>query len=366
MNLLQWTVVHLELGRHWTGGAQQVLLLAKGLQRHSVPTWLVCPKDTRLAERARRCGLPVLSLSWRGEMSPSAWLRLGQWLRRLHPPPLLHLHSRRGLIGACLLARTLRFPLVVHWRTMAPVPPLLLQVADAVIAVSDAVAHMVRAQNGARWKVVVIRDAVEASLWSPSSDAKNFARRRWLLKDTEFVAAAVGRLIPTKGYDCAIDALAKLPSEERPILLLAGEGPQERELRRQAIELGVSEWVRWLGFQDEVRWVLWAADVFVHPSRKEGLSCAILEAMAAGLPVIAASVGGVPEVVRHGTTGWLVPPDDPAALAEALRLLRGDEPLRHRLSENARWFVREHHNPDQLVMATLGVYERLAPTITAS
>jgi glycosyltransferase involved in cell wall biosynthesis len=83
------------------------------------------------------------------------------------------------------------------------------------------------------------------------------------------------------------------------------------------------------------------------------------------LLVIAASVGGVPEVVRHGVTGWLVPPDDPAALAEALRLLRGDEPLRHRLSENAQRFVRQHHHPEKLVIATLRVYERLAPTITA-
>jgi glycosyltransferase involved in cell wall biosynthesis len=243
-------------------------------------------------------------------------------------------------------------------------PPLVLQVADAVIAISDAVAQMVRAQNGVRWKVVIIRDAVNASPWAPSPDAKNLARRRWHLRDTDFVAAAVGRLIPDKGYDCAIDALAKLPPEERPILLLAGEGPQERELRRQAIELGVGEWVRWLGFQDEVRWVLWASDVFIHPSRKEGLSCAILEAMAAGLPVIAASVGGVPEVVRHGVTGWLVPPDDPVALTEALRLLRGDELLRHRLSENAQRFVRQHHNPDQLVTATLSVYERLASNLT--
>jgi glycosyltransferase involved in cell wall biosynthesis len=87
--------------------------------------------------------------------------------------------------------------------------------------------------------------------------------------------------------------------------------------------------------------------------------------MAAGLPVIAASVGGVPEMVRHGVTGWLVPPDDPVALAEALRLLRGDEPLCHRLSENAQRFVRQHHHPEKLVIATLRVYERLAPTITA-
>jgi len=118
------TVVHLELGRHWTGGAQQVLLLAEGLQRKAVPTWLVCPKEAPLARRAQRCGLPVLSLPWRDEMNPLSWLRLGQWLRHLNPPPLLHLHSRRGLVGACVLARALRIPLVVHWRTITPMPPL--------------------------------------------------------------------------------------------------------------------------------------------------------------------------------------------------------------------------------------------------
>jgi glycosyltransferase involved in cell wall biosynthesis len=105
-------------------------------------------------------------------------------------------------------------------------------------------------------------------------------------------------------------------------------------------------------------------DAYVYPSRYESFCLSVLEAMAAGLLIIASSVGGVPEMVRHGVTGWLVPPDDPVALTEALRLLRGDELLRHRLSENAQRFVRQHHNPDQLVTATLSVYERLASNLT--
>lgn len=352
------TVVHVELGRHWTGGARQVLLLARGLQRCGVSTQLICPKGAKLAERARQASLPVCPVPAASETDLRLWVRLAQWLRRLDTP-LLHLHSRRGLLGVCLLARWMKVPLVIHWRTAAFMPPFALQGADAVIAVSKAAARAIGAQNGARWKVVVIPDAVDADAWQPPPNAKAHTKTRWGLDSDAFVVAGVGRLIPDKGYGCVVEALALLTPSERPIVLLAGEGHDAARLQRLAKQLGVADSVRWLGFQDDVRPVLWAADVFVHPSRREGLSCAILEAMAAGLPVIATSVGGIPELVRHGETGLLVPPDAPTHLADALRRLRAEKALRQRLGTNAQRFVREHHTPEGMVAATLAVYRRL-------
>lgn len=139
---------------------------------------------------------------------------------------------------------------------------------------------------------------------------------------TKFTVLIVARLVPIKGIDIALAAMRSVSSAE---LWVAGDGPQGRHLQTLAVQLGTN--VRWLGhvsaaLRDQL---LNAADVLVAPSRvlpsgrTEGMPCSVLEAMYAGLPVIASAVGGIPEWVRPGDTGWLVPPDDPSGLAEAIR-----------------------------------------------
>jgi glycosyltransferase involved in cell wall biosynthesis len=167
-----------------------------------------------------------------------------------------------------------------------------------------------------------------------------------------------------------VEAVALMMPTERPHLLLTGDGPMRAELERAAAKRRVGDWVRFLGFQADVRPVLWAADVLAHvPTHfPEGTPNTVLEGMAAGLPVIATPIGGIGEIVRHGETGWLVPPNDASALAEALRHLRADPSLRRRLGEAAQTFVREHHSVGALIERILQVYavvmsERLSATL---
>lgn len=121
----------------------------------------------------------------------------------------------------------------------------------------------------------------------------------------------------------------------------------------------LNAWVRFLGFQSDMRIVLWAADVFVHPSRSEGLGVVLLEAMAARLPVIATGVGGIPEVVREGETGLLVPPDNPESLAKAIQRLKQDEALRQQLGQRAQEWVERLHDIRYLPDRVMQVYEFL-------
>lgn len=153
------------------------------------------------------------------------------------------------------------------------------------------------------------------------------------------VVGAVGRLEPLKGFDVLIDALAELPGVTA---VVAGEGPAREALLQRARERSVADRFVLLGRQHEIGPFLRSLDVFVLPSRLEGLSLALLEAMAAQAAAVATDVGGTREALAPGETGLLVPPDDAPALAGAIRTLLEDDRLRERFGTRAHevWLAR--------------------------
>jgi glycosyltransferase involved in cell wall biosynthesis len=172
--------------------------------------------------------------------------------------------------------------------------------------------------------------------------------------------AAAGTLKPLKGYDVLLRALALLSKEGiKAELLLAGEGPQRDELKKLAAELGLLDSVSFLGYVNDVPGLFASAQVVVHPSRSEGLSNSILEAMGEGVPVIATRVGGTPELIEDGRNGLLVPPGSPAPLAQALRKLLVDPDLRSQLGSAGLAFVRAHCSIDKNVRQYEDIYTSL-------
>jgi glycosyltransferase involved in cell wall biosynthesis len=151
------------------------------------------------------------------------------------------------------------------------------------------------------------------------------------------LAGTVGSLTPKKSHETLLRA-ARVARQRLPDLRVAvvGQGPLAGALRRRAAELAVEDAVTLVGYREDAARVASAFDLFVLSSRHEGLPVALLEAMAAGRPVVATRVGGVPEVVRDGSEGILVPPGDPEALAAAMVTVLADADLRARLGEAAR------------------------------
>jgi glycosyltransferase involved in cell wall biosynthesis len=167
---------------------------------------------------------------------------------------------------------------------------------------------------------------------------------------------AVGRLEPQKGFDMLIRALATI---DDATLVLIGDGAERQRLLDLARRLSVAERIEWVGWSDDPRRYLSTFDVFVLPSRFEGFPLALLEALLARRAVVATAVGSVPEAIRDGETGLIVPVDDPAALAGAIQRLLADERLRRRLGEQGRQFVLAQFTAAHMTRAFESLYREL-------
>jgi len=188
----------------------------------------------------------------------------------------------------------------------------------------------------------VLPNGVDTRRYAPAAD-RNAVRRRLGLPPDRLVVLSVGNLKPIKGHDVLLEAVAR-PGADAPrwCVVLVGEDHRSGELQRYAARQMPGADVRFVGPQDDPLPWYQAADAFVLPSRWEGMSNALLEAMACGLPVVATAVGGNIDVVESGRTGLLVGPDNAVELALALRLLMKDEDLRSALGTAARRHVVEH------------------------
>ena len=173
------------------------------------------------------------------------------------------------------------------------------------------------------------------------------------------VIGTVARLAQQKGLDVLIDAFPAVVSEwPQASLVICGEGEERAALEARAARLGIADRVRFLGERSDVPSVLADLDVFVLPSRFEGLCLAVIEAQAAGVPVIATPVGGIQETVIPGETGTLVPVDDAAAVTRAILTTLADPQRARVLAAEARRRVNERFAVGRMVAETIALYRR--------
>jgi glycosyltransferase involved in cell wall biosynthesis len=191
------------------------------------------------------------------------------------------------------------------------------RLATHVTAVSEAVADSVVALGVPRSRITVIPNGVDAARFVPPAPVEE--ARRVLGGDTSPLVGSVGCLAARKDYGTLLESLRLLADRGLAFrAALVGEGPDRDALEARSAALGLADRVRFLGERADVDRLLVGMDVFVLSSREEGIPNALLEAMAAGRACVATAVGGTPEVLRDGETGWLVPPGSPGSLADAL------------------------------------------------
>lgn len=335
-------VLHLMASGEQGGGADHLVGLLPELERLGVACEAVSSAQGPLLARLSSLGLRASAFEM---MQARADPRIAWGLRRLvaeRHVDLVHCHGTRAAFYAAM-AR-LPFPTVytVHglafrqhaapWRRCALGAAEVLAVAGAQELVSVSAAdlallrrwHCLDRQRGTH-----IPNAVDAKRFFPGSN--RVLREEWQADANTFVIGTVARLVPQKAVDLLVAAAATLP---RTLVVVAGDGPLRDELERRAYETGAP--VRFLGARDDIPEFLRALDLFVLPSRWEGEPIALIEAMASGLPCVAAANEGARELLEHNQTGWLFPVGDAGALAAACLHLQGVPEERQRLAGAAR------------------------------
>jgi glycosyltransferase involved in cell wall biosynthesis len=236
-------------------------------------------------------------------------------------------------------------------RTVVWIERLLARGTDAIVAVAprqrDDLVERYRIAPAAR--VVVVPHGLDLAPFLEVPAVDPAAREALGLPQEAFVAVFAGRLVPIKDVATLLDAFARLRAATPGArLVIAGDGELRAELTARARSLGLEGAVHWLGWRRDLVRLYAAADAVVLSSRNEGTPLALIEGMAAGRPVVATAVGGVPDVVRDEVTGYLAAPGDAGALAAGLARLAGDAARRQAMGEAARADVRARYSAERL------------------
>lgn len=353
------------------GGAQKMqVMLAQAIQEHNVALTVISLRknfqDTSTPDQLQALGARVVFYSSEGVLNPKRIWHMARFLRQ-EGVDVVHTHLTYANIVGTLAGRLAGIPVIASLRNSRlekrfyhPVRYrletwLLRHWADRVMAVGHATAEA--HQERLRGKIIEpVPSAM--NLIPPLPDAERAALRTEITGDpSRPLLLAVGRLTYQKGYNYLLTAFADLRQKHpEAALAIAGEGKLYNDLTAQIKTLGLEGHARLLGGRNDVPRLLAASDIFVISSLWEGLPVAVLEAMAAGLPVVATNVSDTPRVVVDGT-GLLVPSQDPIRLSQALCSLLDDPELRQSLGRAAQAHIAHNHNPATWVKQILAMYE---------
>lgn len=354
------------------GGVQlRLSRVVRDLCRRGHEVTVICTMAEGVhAEEVRRAGVRVEVIPFRHYASPRAIFPLVQLLRRIRPD-VVHSHLFRQNTPATIAALIARVPAIyaqVHLvgtyrkRSWVRWEWALNRFRTRTLAVSDGVAHDIRhaLHPIPPPRLHVLYNGVDLDAFGHSEPGEC---RRAILRETGWPADSVillnaARLAYEKNQEQLLRAFARVQAvEPRGRLLLAGEGDQRATLTDLARALHLDGKVCFAGLRRDVPDLMAGSDLFVLPSREEGFSNAILEAMACGLPVIASDVGGASEQIAHGTSGLVLPPLDEDALTGAMETLISEPETRRRMQTEARRIVQRFTH-ETMLRETLEMYDR--------
>ncbi len=358
------------------GMEQNILDLGCILARRGHRVAAICydaPAIAPLRDGLRSGGVDVYVLG--GDASPVGRLRRFRQLldvfRRYRGCVLHMVEGWPAGDGLVILAAQLAGAKLVRTEQQGPVLPVSSRLRLATRLKDRFTAHVVcvSAANSREYvrhvgrdekKLVVIPNAIDPTTFAGTGGGALLRRELGFAKDVPVVGLVARLSEERKGANYFIDMAARV-AEQAPNVrfVVVGDGVLRPQLEEQAKRFGVSDRIFFLGERSDVPALLAAMTVFVQPSLAEGASYVLLEAMAAGVPVVATPVGSAPEIIRDAENGLLVPVRDPVSLAGAVLRLLGDEPLRRRMSSTASALVRERYSVEAMVDHYVALYRDL-------
>lgn len=354
---MPYHVLHLLSSAQPEGGAsiaRLVAALAASLDpdRYRTHAWFLL-EDGPLVGELQASGVQARVVLWRGGRWDLA--AAYRFWRSLHSEDfaLVHQHIRGRRFRVLIRARGGAKIIVHHHCSTVETEgvriPLSSFAADRVIAVSRSMARDVAGTAASIVYPGIPIDEANGAQPAPNVSAGE-----------DVVVGTACRLVPTKGVDTLIRSIAALRGQIPSVRLeIAGAGPDQDRLESLVRAAGLADRVKFLGWQDNLAAIMAHWAVFALPSMDEGLPIVMLEAMGSSLPVVASVCGGLPEVVEDGRTGWLVPPNDPEALAERLHSLLLNREQRRAMGAAGRARVEKHFSQARMVDEIARIYDEI-------
>lgn len=364
--------LHIDTARTWRGGQNQVLLTVNGLRAIGHRAALVAHPDGELRRRAAE-GLDLIPIAPRSEVDLAAGWRLARVIRRLRPD-VVQAHDPHAVAMAGM---ALSLDAAARWRERRRAPALVAtrrvdfhlkgnsfskwkyRQVDCFIAASEAIRQMLIGDGIAPDRVVTVHEGIDVDRID-ATPRVDVHEALWLPHHAPLVGN-VAALVPHKGQRFLIEAAHLVVRKEPDArFVILGEGELREHLEHLVREHHLEKHVLLPGFRTDVIGCIKGFDLFVMSSVTEGLGTSSLDAMACRKAVVGTSAGGIPEVVAHGQTGFIVPPRDPEALADAILSLIRDDALRTRMADAGYERVRSRFTVERMVAETAAVYARLA------
>jgi glycosyltransferase involved in cell wall biosynthesis len=362
-------------GGPWGGGAVVVRSLTQGLMQEGCQVWVLCLSKEVSREFSEIAANVVTSRYWRREINPPLDL-LAFWelfrLCRREKFDLVNTHTSKGGVLGRIAARLAGVPLIIHTahgyafnetdsKLTAVFYTWLEKLAtyfcDLVISVNDEERLMaIEKKVVSPDKIVTVLNGIDVNRFE-NVVATDSLRRELDLSGQETLIGTVGRMMPQKGFVYLVRAIPFIVEEyPHTRFVFVGDGALESELKSLAGELGIADYCRFLGFREDIPELLACFDIFALPSLWEGLSITLLEAMAAGKPIVTTDIKGNREVIDDGRDGLLVSPADSEALASAMVDLIRDGKRARTMGERARHKVKASFSEEAMVERTLELY----------
>jgi glycosyltransferase involved in cell wall biosynthesis len=339
--------------RVWRGGQEQLLALLRGLSQHGHRVHLICQPDTLLEKRGREIGISVHPLAIRSEFGLISALLIASILRKNRTDILAFntpkgifvgtLASRFAPVAARIIFRRVNFPLRKN-----PFSRFKYSWGiDCIVAISESIQLQLQMCGIPASKIRTIYEGMDLDLFPLRTQPKTHS------PGEPIVVGTIAHLSPEKGLNYLIEAASLIPAvHDRLRFVVVGDGKCLPDLKELTARKGLSDIFDYAGFHSDSYQFMRSFDIFALPSLSEGLSSAILEAMASSLPIVATNVGGIPELVKNGENGLLVPPANPAELAQAIQHLAENPAEAERMGRRGRERMERQFTLERKILGT--------------
>jgi len=358
-----------------TGGAEMILYnLVKSLDKRKFePIVVSIIPIAEIGQKIQDLGIKILSLNVRFKYNPFIFFRLISILKK-EKPQILHAHLFHAIFLGRITGRICNVPIIIssiHSKYIGGfLRNRLLQITDGlddvVTIVSQRAAEtIIKLKIVSANKLLVIHNGIDLNKFIlQSKETKDKVKKELNVKEDTKILISVGRLCEAKGYPYLIEAIKTLKENMDIKLLILGEGEDKRKLETQIRGFNLEKNIFLLGRKENVSNYLNASDIFILASLWEGLPIALLEAMACGLPVVATNVGGIPEVIKDGLSGFLVDSKNSIMLAEKIEyLLNLNIESRKEMGTEGRKIVEEKFSLEKMTENYENLYEELLDKI---